>query len=66
MATEPPDCQAQLLGYWHQFMTVFETKQEAKIEILSLFPLITDSSLGALASYKPLDPSWSGVAVLKA
>ena len=23
-AAEPPDCQTQLLGYWHQFMTVFE------------------------------------------
>ena len=39
----------QLLGYWHQFMTVFETMQEEEIKILSpLFP-ITDSWLQALA-----------------
>ena len=23
-AAEPPNCQTQLLGYWHQFMTAFE------------------------------------------
>jgi len=46
---EPPNCQTQLLGYWRQFMTVFETMQEEGIKILSASVLITDSWQPALA-----------------
>ena len=53
-------CQTQLLGYWRQAMTVFETMQEEEIKILSPLFLIIDSWLQALALYKPLDSSWLG------
>ena len=33
-ATEPPNCQIQLLGYRCQAMTIFETMQEEEIKIL--------------------------------
>ena len=47
----PPNCQTQLLGYWCQFMTVFETMQEEEIKILSPLFLITDCET---SSYKLL------------
>ena len=50
---EPLNCQAQLLGFWLQPMTVFETKQEGEIKTLTPLFLITDSRLWALILYSP-------------
>lgn len=52
----PPNCQTQLLGYWCQFMTVFETMQQEEIKILSPLFLITDCEP---SSYEPLSSSWA-------
>ena len=41
-ATEPPNCQTQLLGYWCQPMTAFETMQEEEGKILTPLFLITE------------------------
>ena len=38
-ATEPPNCQTQLLDYRHQLMTVFEKMQEEEIKVLNTFVL---------------------------
>ena len=59
-AAGPPNCQTQLLGYWCQFMTGFETIQEEETKILSPLFFITNSWLQVLALYKPLDFSWGG------
>ena len=57
MKAEPPNCQIQLLGYWRQFFTVFETMQVEEIKFLSRLLLITDSWQWALALYKSLGSS---------
>ena len=57
-AAGPPNCQTQLLGYWYQPMTVFETVQKEEIKTLTPLFLITGSWLWALILYKPLDFSW--------
>ena len=62
---EPPNCQVQLLGYWLQFLTVFETTQEEEIRILSPLFLITNSWLWALALCKPQTPHRVGVQFLR-
>ena len=36
-ATEPPNCQTQLLDYRHQLMTVFEKMQEEEVKVLNTF-----------------------------
>ena len=58
-ATEPPNCQTQLLGYWCQPLTVFEIMWEEEIKILTPLFLITDSSC-EFTLYNPLDSSWRG------
>ena len=55
----PQDGQTQLLGYWCQPMTVFETVQEEEYKILTPSLLITDPWLQALIFCKPTDSSWS-------
>ena len=59
-AAEPPNCQTQSLGYWHQPATVFETIWEEKNQYLITFVphhwLLTRSR----AIHKSLDSSWSG------
>ena len=57
-AAGPPNCQTQLLGYWCQPRTVFETVQKEEIKTLTPLFLITGSWLWALILYKPLDFSW--------
>ena len=59
-ASEPPNSQTQLLDYWWKSVTVFETMKVEEIKILPPLFLSTDSWLGALALYKPLDSSWRG------
>ena len=63
----PQDCQTELLGYWHQPVTGFETMQEEEYKILTPSLLITDPWLQALILYKPIDSLWSrGRTVLEA
>ena len=63
----PQDCQTELLGYWHQLMTGFETMQEEEYKFLTPSLLITDPWLQALILYKPIDSLWSrGGTVLEA
>ena len=48
------NCQTEFLGYWLQFMTVFETTREEEIKILSSFSSSTTADHQPL----PLDSSW--------
>lgn len=51
---EPPNCQVQLLGYWLQFLTVFETTQEEEIrDPITLFLITQPPDFGVFALCKP-------------
>ena len=59
-STQSLKCQTQLLGYWPQLMTIFETIQEGEIKILTPLSFITSSWVWAFILHKLLDSSWSG------